>query len=496
MADNGATSNENPLNTPSTSSQSTLATASSSTTIAKPTGTATGTPKGNPAFRALGLPNFRFKLPSRNWLIFLTITGSWTGALLYDRRAKRKAQNKWCTLVSHIAKEPLPTNTLPRRVTIYLAAPPGDGLRSAREHFVEYVKPVLVAAALDWDVVEGRREGDIRAGLADRIRRFRRTKGDVAEVPLEEDVKLALERIRTKIGVEEWDGVQGDIVIGRHTWKEYVRGLHEGWLGPMDAPKLPPEIPNDTQSKDTPTTINEAHPAPNSGLFNTPEAATLLVADLDASSTVPSSSESTSIEVKKEEEPPKPTKPLVPLPYNTPESYAGSSLPPSVPAELSPCAPIAFPHILGFLNTPIRMYRFLGRRHLADDVGRQTAAAVLTTRRPFHHSATAQGSLIDSDRASETYDGAPGNDAWEQQRILEHEELEWFKAAKKRTEGDGERIWLDDMVLDPRIAERMRRFEVTQSDEKRADRIGRGSAGFMATMRGDVSDVETQDQEQ
>ena len=201
MADNGATSNENPLNTPSTSSQSTLATASSSTTIAKPTGTATGTPKGNPAFRALGLPNFRFKLPSRNWLIFLTITGSWTGALLYDRRAKRKAQNKWCTLVSHIAKEPLPTNTLPRRVTIYLAAPPGDGLRSAREHFVEYVKPVLVAAALDWDVVEGRREGDIRAGLAERIRRFRRTKGDVAETPLEEDVKLALERIRTKDSV-------------------------------------------------------------------------------------------------------------------------------------------------------------------------------------------------------------------------------------------------------------------------------------------------------
>jgi hypothetical protein len=30
-------------------------------------------------------------------------------------------------------------------------------------------------------------------------------------------------------------GPKGDLVIGRHTWKEYIRGLHEGWLGPLDA---------------------------------------------------------------------------------------------------------------------------------------------------------------------------------------------------------------------------------------------------------------------
>lgn len=58
------------------------------------------------------------------------------------------------------------------------SAPPGDGLRAAREHFHEYVKPILVAGAVDWEVIEGRKEGDVRAGLAAKIRRLRRRNGE------------------------------------------------------------------------------------------------------------------------------------------------------------------------------------------------------------------------------------------------------------------------------------------------------------------------------
>ncbi|KAI5283860.1 mitochondrial import inner membrane translocase subunit tim54, partial [Ascosphaera acerosa] len=97
------------------------------------------------------MPHLRFRLPSRNWLIFLTVTGSWFAAVFYDRREKRRVQHKWASLVAHVAREPLPPNELRRRLTVVLAAPPGDGLRSARDFFKEYVKPILVAGALDYE---------------------------------------------------------------------------------------------------------------------------------------------------------------------------------------------------------------------------------------------------------------------------------------------------------------------------------------------------------
>src|SRR5579862_5493860 len=120
----------------------------------------------------------KLRLPSRNWLIFLSVTGSFTAAILYDRHAKKKIQQKWCDLVSHLADETLDTAAMPRKVTIFLSAPPGDGLSPAREHFREYVKPLLVAAAIDWEVIEGRKEGDVQKGLAEKLRSTRRRSGE------------------------------------------------------------------------------------------------------------------------------------------------------------------------------------------------------------------------------------------------------------------------------------------------------------------------------
>jgi len=399
------------------------------------------------------------KLPSRNWMIFLSITGSWTAAVLYDRRQRKNVQKKWCELVSDIAKEPLETNTLPRRVTIFLSAPPGDGLRSAREHFTEYVKPVLVAAALDWDVVEGRREGEVRAGVAERIRRHRRKRGDVAETLLEEDVSVALERIRERIGVMDYPGTKGDIVIGRNTWKEYVRGLHEGWLGPMDPPKPTTETIDATPAVDADRSINSSASTTQQDP-STPDKVVDEFLNESSSTTKPTP-----------DTPPKTEKPSVVPAYNTATSYAESQLSHFAPAELTPSAPIAFPHILGFLNTPIRAYRFLNRRTLADDIGRQTAAAVLAAHRGYEHT---------GEETSSTDDGPQR--PWEQQRILAHEEADWNKASRKREEGEGERVRLDEMVVDPRIGSRMRRFELDSALEERAKEIEKGLPGLLAEL--------------
>ena len=61
--------------------------------------------------------------------------------------------------------------------------------------------------------------------------------------------------------------------------------------------------------------------------------------------------------------------------------------------------------------------------------------------------------------------------ALQQQNALFEEEKEWHKSARIRVEGEQERTWLEPIVLDPRIAARMRRFELTLEDEARARSI-------------------------
>ncbi|KAI1485604.1 mitochondrial import inner membrane translocase subunit Tim54 [Biscogniauxia mediterranea] len=374
-------------------------------------------PTPNPALRMMGIPGLPKKLPSRNWMIFWALAGSFSAAIIYDRREKKRATARWSKAVSHLAREPLQSPTqLPRKLTIFLESPPTDGLRVAQDHFTEYVKPILAASGLDWEFVQGRKEGDIRAAVAERIRRKRAPGASDAQTQDE-----IVREIRTRNGTPEHHGIQGDVVIGRHTWKEYVRGLHEGWLGPLTAPVPPPPPPAEP-------VVTEA-------------------ADGETPESKP--------EEKKDEK--KPERPPQPVPYNTPDDYPTSALPLFIPAEFSPSAPIAFPHILGFSNTFIRLGRFLNRRRLADDIGREVAAVCLASAREYR----------DKDDGSEP----------EQQTALAAEESDWPKSVWKEEEAKKdeqpetpapERIWTRPVVLDPRIAMRMRRFEIRPEDEARA----------------------------
>ncbi|KAK8167019.1 mitochondrial import inner membrane translocase subunit Tim54 [Phyllosticta citrichinensis] len=427
--------------------------------------------EGNPVFRMMGLPNFKFKLPSRNWMIFLTITGTWTAALVYDRQQKKRVQQKWCDAVAHLAREPLPTDTMPRRMTIYLSAPPGDGLMSAREHFHEYVKPILVAAAMDWDAVEGRREGDVRAGLAERVRRWRKLRGEATSEPLPEDVESITQHARDRVGIKEWDGVGGSVVIGRNTWKEYIRGLHEGWLGPLDKP---PE----------PEPVQEAPLATTPSDDASPSAAPVATDDQQK----PPAEGEQEQKKEEEEEKEKPKKKTQPPPFIPTSAYPSAMLAPSTPSELPPATAVAFPHILGFLNTPIRMYRFLTRRHLADQIGAQVAAAVLATCKPFD--GPPEGSSTSTGAVADDEEHAAG---WEQARLLRHEEMEWHKSVRKdaeakRAQGQ-ESVWCDEMVLDARVAGRMRKFVLSEEEKARVARIAEGKEGKESVL-GEPSEKE------
>ncbi|KAK4237447.1 mitochondrial import inner membrane translocase subunit Tim54 [Achaetomium macrosporum] len=384
----------------------------------------------------LGLPALPRKLPSRNWMIFWTVSSVIAGAIIYDKREKKRAIAKWSHAVEHLAKEPLADPlglAQPRKLTIYLSSPPGDGLRVAQDHYTEYVKPILAASGLDWEFVQGRREGDVRAYVAERVRRFRRDlesngEPDPDKQPTKEEIIDAFRKAR---GIKDYEGVRGDIVIGRHTWKEYLRGLHEGWLGLLAPPPEPePLLPAATASE-------QDKPA----------------------------------EEKPTEEEKKPKRPPQPRPHNTTADYPTSILPSYTPNEFAPSAPIREPHLLGFLNTPTRMYRFFNRRKLADEIGREVAAVCLCTYREFRQLAA------DSDTASPTSTGDQPA-LYEQQKELEWEEKDWVKSVWKEDDPKDaeaaeipEKVRAKPIVMDQRIAERMRRFQLLPEDEERASRI-------------------------
>lgn len=383
----------------------------------------------------MGLPRLPSKLPSRNWTIFLAVTGAFSSAIIYDKREKKRATAKWRRAVAPLAEELIASpNQLPRKLTIYLESPPGDGLRVAQNHFVEYAKPVLAASGLDWEFVQGRQQGDVRAAVAEKVRRTRRK----VERPDEDDLnteEATLEDLRKKMGLPEYEGVKGDIVIGRHTWKEYMRGLHEGWLGSLDPPPKPvaeilPVVSEDIPSPDVPD------------------------ADADAEKKA---------QEEKEKEKKKPDRPPQPVPHNAPEDYPSAILPIHIPTELAPTASIAFPHRLGFTQTFVRLGRFLNRRKLADNIGREVAAVCYAASREY--------------RTTEE----DGVRLYEQDLVLKHEEDDWPKSVWKveppskdeaaPVDPPKERVWTNPMTVDPRIVERMRRFEITSEHEARAAQV-------------------------
>ena len=480
-----------------------------------------------------GIPNLRLRLPSRNWLIFLSLSTTLTSAILYDRREKKRATQRWAESVSHVAAEPLRTDTMPRRITVYVASPPGDGgsLRAGRELFHEYVRPVLMAGGMDWDVVEGRREGNVREALAGRVRRYRRRKGgeklalerngagnqrlkqavageQEQEQEKEQDPEEEFRLMREGIGIKEWEGVAGDIIIGRHTWKEYVRGLHEGWLGPLEAPR---KIDGDDETAlisnaaAVPTATSAGDDASPTSTTLLPSSSSLKTSTSTETATTSTSTTNSKTSTQSQPEKVKPRQ-RPSLPYIHPSDYAEAPLPTTISTDLGPSTTLPFPHILGFLNTPIRLKRFLMRRRLADEIGREVAGVVLGLSGEFERMAGTAATVtatsyfpptvrsrddgdddaspvstttsqvtsgLDVDTEQERKSARSSTTEWEQAHLLEHEEADWpsaFRRKKygsdedvdmnKKGDGDGskESVWVDGIVLDDRIAGRMRRF--------------------------------------
>lgn len=109
------------------------------------------------------------------------------------------------------------------------------------------VQPILVAAAVDYEMVTGKRHGDIAKRVAEEVRKRRRLDAgldqDSEVVKVLPTYKTPDERRR-----RELDG--GIVIIGRPTFKEFMAGLQKGWSGSLEKidaeEELARELENDT----------------------------------------------------------------------------------------------------------------------------------------------------------------------------------------------------------------------------------------------------------
>ncbi|KAF8228505.1 hypothetical protein L208DRAFT_1291113 [Tricholoma matsutake] len=188
------------------------------------------------ALRYTGIPpswlNKRPRLPSRNWLIFLSVVSSATGLYIYDRRQCRRIKQHYVDLVKDQADELVGHFDWPRRVVVYASKWPGDDdYDQGMRYFRKYVKPILVAAAVDFEMVTGKRHGDLASSVANDIRLRRRLDLGIDSVPAMTQAvatyKPLAERRR-----HELDG--GIVIIGRPTFKEFMAGLKKGWTDGLE----------------------------------------------------------------------------------------------------------------------------------------------------------------------------------------------------------------------------------------------------------------------
>lgn len=369
----------------------------------------------HPVLSAMGIS--RLRVPSRNWMIFWAVSGLIAGTIAYDRRERRLRRDHWKNKVSHLAAVEMTPLEMPRKVNVYIAPPPGDYMETSMAHFRHYIKPILTASATDYELHTLQSQGDIRYQVAEEIRNRRRRELGLPEVvPEGSKPKDEIDaQIESKL---KYDTTGGVICVGRGAYTEYMNGLHEGWLGPLEKPEgleesdasaasFPDEaadladIHGYAPKKETeapaapatpavpavPTTSAETVPTETVNDESSGSGETALSQESDISpvpaETVEKEEKKDEQEEKKKEDKVAP-KSYIPLgQWDQAESNTQFLLAQQSKTVSEPIAIIPHSRIMGFLNTPIRIYRWFNKRHLADSIGEATAAVVFASTRPY-----------------------------------------------------------------------------------------------------------------
>ncbi|WFD26663.1 mitochondrial import inner membrane translocase subunit tim54 [Malassezia nana] len=204
------------------------------TAAAKKTVPAREVPKALRPLVWVGIPEsvlkWKPRLPSRNWCIFWTSVAAVSYLYYEDRRQCKKIMEEYKERVRGLSESTMHPLEHPRKVHVYTAKYPGDdnydvGVR----YFKRYVKPILVAAAVDYEITSGTKYGNLARELRDRIHERRRNLAGLEPwttntVP---GTSLPTTLSPAQYLQRELDGAV--VLIGRPAFKEWAWALREGW---------------------------------------------------------------------------------------------------------------------------------------------------------------------------------------------------------------------------------------------------------------------------
>ncbi|RXK36691.1 hypothetical protein M231_06078 [Tremella mesenterica] len=233
-----------------------------------------------------GLLTWKPRPPSRNWSIFFTVLGTISYLYYDDRKQCRELKKEYLQRVEKFGKEKCEGSLdIPRKVKVFGAKWPEDEDEDrALRYFRKYVKPYLVAAAIDYEQIPSPLYGSITRQAHADINRIRRQNLHLDPPPPLISVPSVLdpEAVRRK------DLEGGIVLVGRPSLKEYMEGLRRGWNGDLspwiwekevekklnsdgifDQPSIPPEI-LDTDSNEN-YTNDEIFNIPNPDIPSVPK---------------------------------------------------------------------------------------------------------------------------------------------------------------------------------------------------------------------------------
>ncbi|KIY31471.1 mitochondrial import inner membrane translocase subunit TIM54 [Cryptococcus gattii E566] len=173
------------------------------------------------------------RLPSRNWLIFWSVSLSLSYAYYYDRSECKRIKQEVVERVEKYGREPMPGGSLgePRRVVVWAGRWGGDDdADRAGRYFRKYVKPYLVAAGIDYTQPSAPLHGSITRQVHAAILLQRRQALGLAPTAM----PLSLPGVLDPAEVKRREVESGVVLVGRASMKEYLEGLRRGWEGGVD----------------------------------------------------------------------------------------------------------------------------------------------------------------------------------------------------------------------------------------------------------------------
>ncbi|KAF9581244.1 mitochondrial import inner membrane translocase subunit tim54 [Lunasporangiospora selenospora] len=282
----------------------------------------------------------RAKLPGRGWMIFWGVVGTIGGLVTRDHYLTVAAKKRVSDRVDVLAKQTCGVQDMPRKVTVYIMPPPGDGIHKTRHYFRQFVKPVFDAAALDYEVREGLTEGQIQAMVAADIRRKRQVAAGKTDELTEKEKAMAMVPMKSLS-----DGI---VVLGRVALSEVLKGYQDGCFQTLDDPvPAEPVLAADPEVVAEPPvfeTTTEETPATGASEPSGDENASRT----DSPSSTPAAEEAASTDKPAQAETPKENEVVV-----IAQDEEFFSLPPS---GLEPIGFIPFKNLVGIRNWPKKFY--------------------------------------------------------------------------------------------------------------------------------------------